>query len=129
MLAAGAYRRRPAWLGRGSSRAYEDWQDDQRGAVHDISVHARAMILRNSKGDRDVAHTVEGWYRGDAMKIARAYMMRDAVRARSLCEHFEDLLEQPEFDVGRTGSKDLALIRARPLAASNAATAAGSFAL
>jgi hypothetical protein len=97
--------------------AYEDWQDDHRDAVHDISVHARAMILRNSKGDPDIAHVVEGWYRGDAVKETRSFMMRSPEDVRAVCARFEDFVARPEFDIERNGANDLALIRRRPLAA------------
>jgi hypothetical protein len=95
--------------------AYADWQGEYRSAVHDISVHARAMILRNSKGDRDTARLVEGWFRGDALSSARGYMLRSETQARIFCNQFEEHLATPQFNVEKNGGPDLALIRAHPL--------------
>ena len=95
--------------------AYADWQGEYRSAVHDISVHARAMMLRNSNGDRDTARLVEGWFRGDALSSARGYMMQSATQARMFCNQFEQHLATAQFNVEKNGVRDLALIRAHPL--------------
>lgn len=91
--------------------AYNGWRKDQRRAVEDIEQHAKAMILENAQGDRDIAEKVRQLYETRLLASARGELDQSPMGLHDTCRLFPKVIKAPPFDLEKQLVSELREIR------------------
>jgi hypothetical protein len=95
--------------------AYEAWKTKQKSSLDLIDRSSRAVILRNSLGDKALASKVKDYYRAQVGALVQNQYRDKAIEFEATCKLFSRVLQQPHFDLDSKYAADLAALRAHPI--------------
>ena len=95
--------------------AYEAWRTKQKSALDVMERNSRAVILRNSLGDKVLASKVKDYYRAQVETLVQSRYRDNASEFEGTCKLLPMLLQQPHFDLNSKYAAELATLRAHPI--------------
>ena len=102
-----------------NKRAFAEWREQHKPSLALIDRNAQALILRNSHGDNSLAAKVRQLYHDRSYADFREQYRRDPEGIEATCKSYWRVL--PMFDIESKYARELATVRAHPIAAGPAA--------